>query len=164
QVEVRPGDRALTASIRFPLVRALPAIVARLKRALDLDADLASIGEHLAQDELLAPLVALRPGLRIAGSWDPFETAVRAVVESGVSASVARRHLALVASLGTPIGDAVAFPTPDQLARIGELPLPAGRRETLAALAAAVRAEPRLLDGDPDALATRLRALRGLGD
>src|SRR3546814_16963436 len=75
-----PERDSLAATIRFPCVRALPAIVARIRRVFDLSADVATIGAHLAQDPLLAPLVAERPGLRAPGGWDGFELAVRAVL------------------------------------------------------------------------------------
>ena len=46
----------MAVTIRFPEVRALPAIVARVKRVFDLGADIATIGSHLARDPKLAPL------------------------------------------------------------------------------------------------------------
>nr|WP_269435089.1 AlkA N-terminal domain-containing protein [Enhydrobacter aerosaccus] len=61
---------AVAVTIRFPEVRALPAIVARVKRVFDLGADIATIGSHLARDPKLAPLIAKRPGLRAPGDWD----------------------------------------------------------------------------------------------
>jgi AraC family transcriptional regulator of adaptative response / DNA-3-methyladenine glycosylase II len=61
---------AVAVTIEFPDVRALPAIVARVKRVFDLGADIATIGSHLARDPKLAPLIAKRPGLRAPGEWD----------------------------------------------------------------------------------------------
>ena len=61
-------DRPIT--ILFPEVRALPAIVARVKRVFDLGADIVTIDQHLARDPKLAPLIARRPGLRAPGDWD----------------------------------------------------------------------------------------------
>jgi AraC family transcriptional regulator of adaptative response / DNA-3-methyladenine glycosylase II len=65
-----PERNAVAATIQFPDVRALPAIVARVKRVFDLGADIATIGSHLARDPRLAPLIAQRPGLRAPGAWD----------------------------------------------------------------------------------------------
>jgi methylphosphotriester-DNA--protein-cysteine methyltransferase len=65
-----PQRNAVAVTIRFPEVRALPAVVARVKRVFDLGADIATIGSHLAQDPKLAPLIAKRPGLRAPGEWD----------------------------------------------------------------------------------------------
>src|SRR5262249_33279467 len=86
-----PERESLGVTIRFPSVRALPAIVARVRRVFDLGADVATIGSHLARDPLLAPLVAERPGLRAPGGWDGFELAVRAVLGQQVSVEAARQ-------------------------------------------------------------------------
>lgn len=61
---------ALRAIIRFPVVTALPGIVLRIRRVFDLSADPIAIGNQLAEDPLLAPLVHARPGLRVPGAWD----------------------------------------------------------------------------------------------
>jgi AraC family transcriptional regulator of adaptative response / DNA-3-methyladenine glycosylase II len=65
------SDRnAVSVTIRFPSVKALPAIVARVRRVFDLGADITTIDGHLARDPTLAPLVARRPGLRAPGHWE----------------------------------------------------------------------------------------------
>jgi methylphosphotriester-DNA--protein-cysteine methyltransferase len=65
-----PARNSVMVTIRFPSVRALPAIVARVRRVFDLGADIATIGSHLARDPKLAPLIAKRPGLRAPGDWE----------------------------------------------------------------------------------------------
>ncbi|HYC65485.1 MAG TPA: AlkA N-terminal domain-containing protein, partial [Reyranellaceae bacterium] len=65
-----PEKNAVAVTIRFPEVKALPAIVARVKRVFDLGADIATIGSHLARDPKLAPLIARRPGVRAPGDWE----------------------------------------------------------------------------------------------
>ena len=70
-VTVEPADgNALRATVRFPKLSALPAIIARLRRVFDLGADPLAIAAHLARDPTLAPLVKARPGLRVPGAWD----------------------------------------------------------------------------------------------
>ena len=60
---VEPAERnCLRATVRFPALRHLPAIIARVRRVFDLAADPVAIGAHLSQDPWLAPLVAARPG------------------------------------------------------------------------------------------------------
>lgn len=66
----RHQPNALQAVIRFPVVTALPSIVRRIRRVFDLSADPIAIGNQLAEDPLLAPLVRARPGLRVPGTWD----------------------------------------------------------------------------------------------
>ena len=65
-----PERNSVMVTIRFPSVKALPAIVARVRRVFDLGADIATIGSHLARDPRLAPLIRKRPGLRTPGDWE----------------------------------------------------------------------------------------------
>ncbi len=65
-----PARNSVSVTIRFPSVKALPVLVARIRRVFDLGADIATIGSHLARDPKLAPLVARRPGLRAPGDWE----------------------------------------------------------------------------------------------
>ena len=65
-----PDRNSVLVTIRFPCVKALPGIVARVRRVFDLGADIATIDSHLARDPGLAPLIARRPGLRAPGDWE----------------------------------------------------------------------------------------------
>lgn len=71
-----PERNSVMVTIRFPSVKALPAIVARVRRVFDLGADIATIGSHLARDPKLAPLIRKRPGLRAPGDWERDATVV----------------------------------------------------------------------------------------
>ncbi len=172
-----PDRQSLAATIRSPCVRVLPAIVARIRRVFDLGADVTAIGTHLAHDPLLAPLVAARPGLRTPGSWDGFELAVRAILGQQITMEGARR---LVAKLARACGSQVpaaqrgdpeltlAFPSAAQVASadLAVLAMPDARRRTLAALAQAALADPRLFEplGTVEETVARLRTIRGIGD
>ncbi len=158
-------------------MRALPAIVVRVRRVFDLGADIETIGAHLSSDPLLAPLVARRPGLRAPGSWDGFELAVRAVLGQQVTVAAARRLAGqLVALSGEALpNDSLdharlshAFPTPERLAAadLGAIGMPAARRATLRALAAAAAADPHLFRpfGTVEEAIVRLRAIPGVGE
>jgi AraC family transcriptional regulator of adaptative response / DNA-3-methyladenine glycosylase II len=109
-IHVTPGDDGFAlVTVRFPRLRSLPSIIARIRRVFDFAADPVVIGKQLAEDPLLAPLVKRRPGLRVPGAWDGFELAVRTMLPD-------RRALAaLVATHG-------AFPDPGQLAATPNLP------------------------------------------
>jgi AraC family transcriptional regulator of adaptative response / DNA-3-methyladenine glycosylase II len=175
-VEVVPGARYLAATIRFPKVSALLAIVARLRRLFDLDADVASIGAHLSGDAALAPLVSKRPGLRTPGCWDGFELAIRAILGQQVTVGAAR---SLAAKLVERAGVAVApeltgdarlsrvFPTPARMIAVdlSTMPMPRARIAALKALAEAAAADPKLLDpiGTFKEALERLLALPGFG-
>ena len=65
-----PQRNSVLVTIRFPSVKALPSIVARVRRVFDLGADIVTIDSHLARDPKLAPLIAKRPGLRAPGDWE----------------------------------------------------------------------------------------------
>ena len=102
-------DGALSAEIHFPAMRALPAVIARIRRVFDLSADPTLIGAHLSQDPALAPLVAARPGLRAPGAWDGFELAVRAILGQQITVTAARNLAAkLVDRYGAQIDNPAA--------------------------------------------------------
>ena len=178
-VEVRhePAVQSLAVTIRFPCVRALPGIVARVRRVFDVGADIETIDAHLARDPFLAPLVARRPGLRAPGGWDGFELAVRAVLGQQVTVVAARglagklvalSGAALPPTEGTPAGLTHAFPAPAQLlaGKLDAIGMPAARRNALRALAAAVLADRELFRpfGTVEEAIVRLRAIDGVGE
>jgi AraC family transcriptional regulator of adaptative response / DNA-3-methyladenine glycosylase II len=178
-VEVAPvaGRDALGVTIRFPVVRLLPQIVASVRRVFDLGADIETIGAHLARDPRLAPLVAARPGLRAPGGWDGFELAVRAILGQQVTV-VAARKLAgvLVQHYGEKVPEAAsghaalttAFPSPARLARfdLAALGMPGARRQALLTLAKTAAADPLLFrpSGTIEDAIARLRAIPGIGE
>jgi AraC family transcriptional regulator of adaptative response / DNA-3-methyladenine glycosylase II len=172
-----PQRQSLVVTIRFPRVGALPAIVASVRRVFDLGADVATIGAHLAQDPLLAPLVAERPGLRAPGGWGGFELAVRAVLGQQVTVEAARRlasRLVQLCAVAVPVEQridrdlALAFPTPAQVIQtdLGPLGMPGARRAALLALAEASAADPHLFQplGTIEETLARLRNIRGIGE
>jgi AraC family transcriptional regulator of adaptative response / DNA-3-methyladenine glycosylase II len=172
-----PESESLAATIRFPCVRALPGIVARIRRVFDLGADVAAIGAHLAQDPLLAPLIAERPGLRAPGGWDGFELAVRAVLGQQVTVEAGRRLAGqLVRLCGTTLSSeqrshpalTQTFPSAAQVAAADLAPLgmPNARKAALVALAEAALADPFLFQplGTIDETIARLRTIRGVGE
>jgi AraC family transcriptional regulator of adaptative response / DNA-3-methyladenine glycosylase II len=175
-VEVAPGRNHLVATIRFPKVRALLTIVARLRRLFDLDADVASIGAHLSGDADLAPLVSKRPGLRTPGAWDGFELACRAIFGQQITVGGARKlagHLVTRAGIsvsaditGDPRLNRI-FPSPARVVdtALSTMPMPKARIAALAALAQAAKDDPKLLDpvGTFDEALERLVALPGFG-
>ncbi|WP_426036307.1 bifunctional transcriptional activator/DNA repair enzyme AdaA [Brevundimonas sp. DC300-4] len=50
-------------------LKALPGVLARVRRVFDLSADPEAIGLDLSADRVLKPLVEARPGLRLPGDW-----------------------------------------------------------------------------------------------
>jgi AraC family transcriptional regulator of adaptative response / DNA-3-methyladenine glycosylase II len=174
-VTVEPADgAALRATVRFPKLAALPAIIARLRRVFDLQADPVAIAAHLAQDPALAPLVKARPGLRVPGAWSGFELAIRAVLGQQITVTAATRLAGrLVAAhgrrLAEPEGELThVFPESEALAAadLSSLGMPRSRAATLSAMAQAALADPHLFDATSDLedAVRRLRAIRGVGE
>lgn len=166
-----PGASQLLASIRISRVAALPAVVGRIRRLFDLDADAGAIDAHLARDRDLAPLVRARPGLRVPGAWDQFELAVRAILGQQVSVAAARTIAGRIAEAhGQRVPGAcpgLAFPGPERLAKapLDGVGLPRARAAAIAALSRAVLEDPSLLrpTAELDATVERLAALPGIG-
>jgi AraC family transcriptional regulator of adaptative response / DNA-3-methyladenine glycosylase II len=178
----RSGAAHVLLRARLTGLRGIGQVVSRCRRLFDLDADPQAIAAALAADEVLAPLVAARPGMRVAGAYDGFELAVRAVLGQQISVPAASTLAGrLAARHGTPVDaagrvtgaaeparpPAVLFPRPGDLADadLAGLGLTARRQVTLRALAAAC-ADGRLnLDPgtDPEETAARLAELPGVG-
>jgi AraC family transcriptional regulator of adaptative response / DNA-3-methyladenine glycosylase II len=174
-VSVQPGTgNALQATVRFPRLHALPAIIARLRRVFDLGSDPVALAAQFSHDPVMAALIAARPGLRVPGAWDGFELAMRAVLGQQITVTAAIR---LAGKLVAAHGDAMAqpedglthvFPTPEAVApaELAVLGMPRSRAATLSAVAASAVADPHLFDAGSslDDAVKRLRAIRGIGE
>jgi 3-methyladenine DNA glycosylase/8-oxoguanine DNA glycosylase len=148
----------------------------RVRRVLDLDRDLAAIGNHFAHDPFLRDAMLAHPALRVPGGWDAFELAVRAILGQQVTVRAARRLASeLVAICGTPLPAGLhepalgrLFPNAGQVAAadLGALRMPAARRAALTALACAAADDDRLFAADAalDDTIARLRAVKGIGE
>jgi AraC family transcriptional regulator of adaptative response / DNA-3-methyladenine glycosylase II len=172
-IEVRHATRrtALAIAVSPSLARVVPAVLARVKHAFDLTCDPAVVAVALAD------LAAGHPGLRIPGTFDGFELAVRAVVGQQITVRGARTLLGrLVAAFGETADAAVAdgparlFPPPARIAacapaELARLGVTTARARTLIALARALATgELELLPGsDVDATVRALTALPGIG-
>jgi AraC family transcriptional regulator, regulatory protein of adaptative response / DNA-3-methyladenine glycosylase II len=140
-------EYALQMQVRDAAPADLFELSARARCVFDLTADPAQIAGAFQADTLLAPLAKSRPGLRIIGVWDPFECAVRTLLERQLGRFAARAAAAdLVASAGQPLDGGLdgltrLFPTAGALAAadLSNLPLTPPQRETLRALCRAAR-------------------------
>jgi AraC family transcriptional regulator, regulatory protein of adaptative response / DNA-3-methyladenine glycosylase II len=144
--------------------------VPRARRIFGLDVDAESARRHLEAD----PALPLRPGLRPPGTWDPFETGVRAIVGQQVSVAaastvtgrIAARHGTRVPGLER-LGLTHLFPSPGTLAEadLGGLGLTTARAAAIAAFARAVAGGAVRLDGACrlEELVASIAAVTGLG-
>ncbi len=167
------------AHVHIDRIDCLPALVGCLRDLVDADCDPESVAADLGQDPWLRRSVARRPGLRIPGSIDGFEQAVRAILGQQVSVKAARTLAGRIAARwGADIPDddepSMAgaprrlFPTPGALAeaaleRDGVL---SSQAATIRELARALVADPDLLGRfrPPAAVAKRLLEIRGIGN
>jgi AraC family transcriptional regulator of adaptative response / DNA-3-methyladenine glycosylase II len=171
-IEVRASRtrHALRLAVSPSLARAVPVVLARAKHAFDLACD------PVAVAAVLGELAAASPGLRVPGTFDGFELAVRAVVGQQVSVRAARTLLGrLVAAFGEPMtggreGVVVLFPTAERLAHadpraVAAVGMPAARARSVVALACAVASGQIALvpEGDVERTIRLLEALPGVG-
>jgi len=167
-----PEAHEVHLTVSPSLAPALGAVLQRVRQAFDLDADPATI------DAALATLpVPPRPGVRLPGGLDGFETAVRVVLGQQVTVKAARTLVQrLVDRFGFPVetpypalthvfpdAAAIAAADPEVIGKLGIV------RQRVAALQALARAvvEGRLTlhRGAPlEATLATLRALPGVGD
>ena len=180
-VVLTPGPDGVACELRGLDLRDLGAAVERCRRLLDLDADPVAVAGDLGADPVLGALVRDRPGLRVPGTVDGPELAVRSVVGQGVSVAACRALLGrLVAEHGRPVDQPGGghlsqprgipvrqFPTAEALAALdpGTLPLPQARARALVGLCAAVADGRVVLDRSADRadVRTALLALPGIG-
>lgn len=177
-VRVRQArGNALEATVWFAKLPALPLIVGRLRRVFDLAADPEAIQAHLSKDALLAQLIAARPGLRVAGTWDGFELAARAVLGQQIIVAAAIELAGRLAkSFGLPLNPDIAsfaglthvFPRPAMLADkdLTRLGIPKARAAGLSALARSVAGESRILGArrSLEEAIQELKSLSGIGE
>ncbi|ASV40391.1 3-methyladenine DNA glycosylase 2 [Pseudomonas sp. NS1(2017)] len=174
-ISVAMGDGDwLDVEVDFPEAAALPEIERRLRAMFDLDAQPQLINPQLATDPLMAQLVAARPGLRVPGTWDGLELAIRAVLGQQITVVAAIRLAGkLVTQYGQPLetphaGITHVFPTAEVLAAadLATLGMPKARGRTLSGVAQALLDDPRLFEPQASLKAgvARLVALPGIGD
>jgi AraC family transcriptional regulator of adaptative response / DNA-3-methyladenine glycosylase II len=70
----------------------------RVRTMFDVDADIAVIAKLFARDKMLGPLMRKHPGIRVPGTWDPFEMAIRAIVGQQISVTGATTLMARISS------------------------------------------------------------------
>jgi AraC family transcriptional regulator of adaptative response / DNA-3-methyladenine glycosylase II len=182
------GSPRIDAVARFENLGDLPALLSRVRRLLDLDADPQAVDAVLARDGRLSAEVARVPGIRVPGELDAGEMLMRALLGQQVTVSSARTQLTrLVDALGEEVplsiaparddadaGDSDAnarrsrlFPTPTAIAEHAHEILrgPAARTDTVRHVAEALADGSLTIDlsDTRDDVTARLTAIRGIG-
>jgi AraC family transcriptional regulator, regulatory protein of adaptative response / DNA-3-methyladenine glycosylase II len=166
---------AVAVQISESLLPVLMQVRSAVRTMFDLDAEPAAIMDHLARDPWLMRAAGQVPGLRLPGSVDPFEIAVRGVVGQQVSVAAATTIAArLAARYGAPVDgpdglyrtsplpEALAAAQPEDVAKLG---MPLGRARTIVLLARAVVAGDVNLGHvhDVDGVKDALMRIPGIG-
>jgi 3-methyladenine DNA glycosylase/8-oxoguanine DNA glycosylase len=146
-------DSGLRMRIPVKLARNTDDLVARARRTFDLDSDPDAVYDQLRNDRLLRPIV--KRGTRVPGAWDPFETAVRAIVGQQIS----------VAGATTIMQRLAGVLAPEQLAEADIQGMPRKRADAIRNLARMVADDSSLLSRGTtlDESIERLTALPGIG-
>ena len=174
-VELLPVPDAghVVARVQVGDVGHVAALVAHCRRLLDLDADPEAVDAVLGTDPLLAPSIRRHPGIRVPGTVDGFELAVRAILGQQVSVAAARTFAGrLVEHCGKPLDSprgtlTHSFPSAETVAEhaLDNIGLTKSRVTTLRALADAVASGRLALDptADREEARARLLAVPGIG-
>ena len=94
------GGRWCSPSAAVDL-RDLPALLSRVRRLFDLDADPVAIDNALAADPRLSAAVAAAPGMRMPGALDPQELLIRAMIGQQITVAAARTALTQLSAAGS---------------------------------------------------------------
>jgi AraC family transcriptional regulator, regulatory protein of adaptative response / DNA-3-methyladenine glycosylase II len=173
-VRDQPDSGRLAMRVRLPRYDCLMQIVQRATRLFDLETDTLQIVRHLSREPSLTEIVITHPGLRVPGSWEGFEIAVRAVL--GQQLTVVDSP-ALVERIVRKFGRAVElprtglshiFPSPAILAvaDLRALGIPKQMAEVIGGLARAILAGNIRFDGygRPERSLALLRSLPGISE
>ena len=171
QVRHEADSHMLSVRLSDALLPVSALVLERVKRLFDLQADPAAI------DKALGSLAAKRPGLRLPGSFDSFEMAVRAILGQQISVAGARTLAGWLAlRFGVPLRTPDSslthlFPTPQRIAtatvdQIGKLGITGQRAKMLIALAQEISSGALLLEPGRriEETLAQLRKIPGIGE
>jgi AraC family transcriptional regulator of adaptative response / DNA-3-methyladenine glycosylase II len=171
QLRFDPGREQVLLQVGESLAAVLPTVISRVRAMLDLDA------EPMAINSVLHASFPDGDGLRVPGTVDGFELAVRAVLGQQITVAAARTlGSRLVEAFGEPIATPIdgldrLFPTPAAIAgasgdALGRLGIVRQRQAALLALAQEMLAGRLALHAGADVPQTlaALQALPGIGE
>ena len=128
-----PAKHCLVACISTGSVKNIRSVADRARSFFDLRANSSEIAAHLAKSPLLKNSVKRHPGLRVPGSWDGFELAVRAMLGQQVTVKGASTlNGRLIERFGPPKAEVLAA------AELTVIGIPKARAESIRSFARAV--------------------------
>jgi AraC family transcriptional regulator, regulatory protein of adaptative response / DNA-3-methyladenine glycosylase II len=172
EVSLDEEHNTLAARVQIGDPRLLFSITERIRAMFDLNADWAAIVRSLRTDPVLATRLEAAPGLRVPGSWDGFELAVRAILGQQITVKGATALAGrIVTKFGKPFRTANGlthlFPAPEVLAdaNLADVGLPKARAATIRTFARAVCDGRIKFEGiiESDAFLSQLCEIDGIG-
>ena len=170
------AQHLIQVTIAQSLVPCLTQVIAKIRHLFDLDANPVAIEQALSQHSLLKPLVTQTPGLRIPGTLDGFELALRAILGQQVSVKAAST---LFRRFVEKFGETIATPFTDlnrltpsaeavskaRLQTLIKLGLTQRRAQTIKLMATKLAHDELLLwpNSETDAVRTALLDIPGIG-
>jgi len=174
-LELRPGDAEhLLVRAHLPHWRELMHIVQRARHIASLDVDLDEPLAQLQADPAIGHLVQARPGVRVPGTWDGFETGVRTIIGQKLSECATNTATGrLVERVGVPVegvgqlGLSHTFPSPAAVAvaDLADLGIAETRADAVRRFAEGVVTGDVVLDRSvsTETFVSSLTAIRGIG-
>jgi AraC family transcriptional regulator of adaptative response / DNA-3-methyladenine glycosylase II len=172
-LEIGPGGNDhLLLKAHLPYWEGAIHVVERAGRLVGLETEPVLAAAQLAGDPVIGPLIEARPGLRVPGTWGPFEASVQAVITTELGQQAGKEALGrMVEAHGTPVaglghGLTHAFPSAETLAAAERYGVPENVEKTVRALAREVAAGNISLDGGDsmDELIGSLTAVGGVSE
>jgi 3-methyladenine DNA glycosylase/8-oxoguanine DNA glycosylase len=173
EVEVDLASASVDGRVLFATSSGLDpeSLKERVGRLVDFDAPVQDIVSTLAPDRALRPWIRTYPGVRVPGTMDSFELAVRAILGQQVSVTTATTLATRVSARYGRRADLprcpLLFPTPGQLAgaMLEEVGVSPARARAIRDLAEGVASEGVVLDpaGNIGRSRQQLLAIRGVG-
>lgn len=167
----------LLLQIAPTLSSVLLPLLAKIRQQFDVEANPVVIAQHLQHDPLLAQQIVRTPGLRVPGSFDAFELAIRAILGQQVSVAGATTvsgrlvHKFGVLAESPWVGVTHHFPRPERLAElsveeIATIGVPKTRAATIQHFSSFTAAGGLQLQAgiSLEELILRLKALPGIGE
>lgn len=140
----------LSVQMSEGLLPVISRVAARLRRQFDTNCDPQAVFEGIASLDEVVPGAAVC-GTRVPGAFDPFETAVRAVLGQQVSVAAANKLAARIAhEYGTPVEFGIeglerTFPTPEEFLALEPVEDALGRLGVIRARSRTIRELARLV-------------------
>jgi AraC family transcriptional regulator of adaptative response / DNA-3-methyladenine glycosylase II len=167
-----PENFALNLQMNFSDYAVVYHVIAKVKNLFDLQSDPIAVANTLETNPAIKKLLKKYPGIRLASGWDPFETAIGAILGQSVSVGHGR---ALVNQLIEIAGREIKwhdryiklFPTCAEIltADLSKLKTTAARRQALLAFVKAIHEKRISLEPTQDValFVKSLRDIKGIG-